>query len=59
MKLTEIREIATRFDIAPGSMKKADLIRSIQHSEGNKACFGTKEMRECGQDGCLWRPDCD
>ena len=59
MKLPEIREIARRFDIAPGSMKKGDLIRSIQCAEGNETCFGTKRMRECGQEGCLWRPDCD
>ncbi len=57
MNLSEIKDIAKEKGVAPGKMKKDDLIRAIQREEGNNACFGT-DARSCGQEGCLWREDC-
>jgi hypothetical protein len=59
MKLEEIKEIAKRHGIKAGKMKKADLVRAIQAAEANNQCFDTGASSTCGQDGCLWREDCD
>ena len=59
MKLEEIKEIARQLDVKPGKLKKAELVRAIQAAEGNDACFETGHASECGQAGCLWRPDCN
>ena len=58
MKLDEIKEIAKQHNIKVGKMKKADLVRAIQQSEGNKVCFETGTSDICGQPDCLWREDC-
>jgi len=58
MKMEEIRRIAEERGILPGRVRKADLIRTIQKSEGNAECFGSGRANECGQTGCLWRKDC-
>jgi hypothetical protein len=58
MKLDEIKEIAKRYDIKAGKMKKADLVRAIQQAENNDACFDTGKSEVCCQDACLWREDC-
>lgn len=58
MKLQEIRKIAVNKGLKPGTMKKADLIRSIQEAEGNPVCFGTERAGSCGEDECLWKSDC-
>ena len=59
MRLQEIKEVARRFEIPSSGMKKGDLIRAIQRAEGNEQCFGAGLRRECGQDRCAWRQDCD
>ena len=59
MKLEEIKEIAKQHGIKTGKMKKADLVRAIQMAESNDACFETGQASTCGQDECLWRPDCN
>lgn len=59
MKLQEIKEIAKKLNVKAGTMKKVDLVRAIQSAEGNLPCFGTGAASSCGQDGCLWRDDCD
>jgi len=58
MKLQEIKEIAKRNGIKAGKMSKADLIRTIQRTEGNNDCFATAYVSECNQINCLWREDC-
>lgn len=58
MKLDEIRAIAIQHGIKAGKMKKAELIRTIQHLEKNNQCFETGQASDCGQDECLWRCDC-
>jgi len=58
MKLEDIKAIAKHQGIAPGKMKKAELIRAIQASEENSQCFETGHANSCGQENCLWRTDC-
>lgn len=58
MKMQEIKEIAQRMEIAPGKLKKSDLIRVIQRKEGNQECFETGRASQCGQSNCLWFADC-
>ncbi len=58
MKVEEIRKIAGKFGIKAGKMKKAELVKTIQQTEGNEACFASGMVDECGQGNCLWREDC-
>ncbi len=60
MKVNEIKEIARKHNLKKiGKMKKSELVRAIQQSEGNQQCFGTNYSSECEQYTCLWREDCD
>ncbi len=58
MNLTKIRSLARDAGVKPGKMRKAELIRSIQRSEGYFDCFASATDGECDQLGCLWREDC-
>ncbi len=58
MVMQEIRDIARGSGIKPGRMSKIILVRTIQESEGNYACFATAMNGNCEQPGCLWRDDC-
>jgi len=58
MNLKEIKEMAKQHSIKSAKMKKADLIRAIQKSEGNFDCFGSALSGECSQQDCMWRSDC-
>ena len=58
MNLTKIRSLAKKAGVKPGKMRKADLIRSIQRSEGHFDCFASAVGGECDQRDCLWREDC-
>jgi hypothetical protein len=59
MKLDEIKEIAKRYEIKVGKLKKTELVHAIQAAEGNPVCFEAGQANECGQDECLWRADCN
>ncbi|HPX60671.1 MAG TPA: SAP domain-containing protein [Deltaproteobacteria bacterium] len=59
MKIDVIKEIAKQHNIKTGKLKKAELIRAIQESEKNDACFETGKMDVCGQENCIWREDCN
>lgn len=59
MKLEQIKEIAKQHDIKVGKLKKSELVRAIQVAEGNNACFESGQAAKCGQEECLWRPDCN
>jgi hypothetical protein len=59
MKVEEIREIARQRGLKVGKMKKTEMLRAIQQSEGNEECFASGKTAECGQEKCLWRNDCD
>jgi len=56
--LKQVKEIAKQKGIKPGNMKKGNLIRAIQRTEGNFDCFGTATLGFCDQLDCLWREDC-
>ena len=58
MTVNEIKIIAKKMGIKAGKMKKADLVRTIQSTEGNTPCFQTGVMATCGQENCCWRSDC-
>ncbi len=58
MTLNEIKDIARIHNIKAGKVKKSELVRSIQHAEGNEQCFESGKASHCGQDSCLWRADC-
>lgn len=57
MAMPEIRTKAQQLGIRPTRMKKADLIRTIQTTEGNTACFGSSGGR-CGYTNCCFIGDC-
>lgn len=58
MKVEEVRQVARAKGIAPGHLKKTDLVRHVQRKEGNFDCFGTAVDGVCSQWDCLWRADC-
>ena len=58
MRMEEIKSIARDKGIMSGKMKKGELIRIIQTTEGNFPCFGRLSHESCDQSECLWRPDC-
>ena len=58
MNLTEIKTIAKAQGINARNLKKTDLIRTIQKTEGNFDCYGSESSDFCDQVNCLWRADC-
>ena len=58
MLMQEIRDIAKDYGIKTSRMKKEDLIREIQRTEGNFDCFASAASGECDQIACMWRDDC-
>ena len=58
MTRRQIVEIARTKKIRVGNMRKENIIRSIQRSEGNDDCFATPMASRCERKTCLWREDC-
>ncbi|MFA6055845.1 MAG: hypothetical protein WC769_10755 [Thermodesulfovibrionales bacterium] len=58
MTLKQVKDTAKTKGIKVGNMKKANIIRTIQKTEGNFDCFGTASAGVCDQINCLWREDC-
>lgn len=58
MKMQEVREIAKGMNIKTGTMKKAELIQTIQRAEGNEDCYDRNKSDSCGQEACCWKEDC-
>jgi len=58
MKLEVIKSIAELYSIKASRMKKSELVRAIQHAEGNEPCFEAGKSATCGQIGCSWREIC-
>jgi len=56
--MQEIRERAKDFGIKTARMSKANLVKTIQLSEGNFSCFSSAYNGECDQVDCMWRDDC-
>lgn len=57
MKMNEIKQKAKGIGVSPGKMRKTELIRTIQQSEGYDPCFQTAK-KSCDQQLCCWRKDC-
>jgi hypothetical protein len=58
MQMTEIKTIAKQYGVKTSKLKKAELIKLIQLTEGNFDCFATPADSYCDQEKCLWRSDC-
>lgn len=57
MTLAEVKKMAKNVGVKAGSMKKDQLIHTIQLAEGNFDCFGKAEGN-CDQMSCSFRDDC-
>jgi hypothetical protein len=58
MTVKQVRDIAKKKGLKVGNMKKENIIRTIQRTEGNFECFGSTQEGICDQLDCLWREDC-
>ncbi len=58
MTIKKIKDIAGKKGVKVGNMKKENIIRAVQRTEGNFDCFGTAKEGICDQLNCLWREDC-
>jgi hypothetical protein len=58
MTKEQVKKVAIGRGVAVGTLRKDELIRLIQKTEGNEQCFGTGAASTCGQTNCLWREDC-
>ena len=59
MTVKEIQGIAEKMGLKANKIKKAELVRMIQIAEENTPCFQTGAASSCGQENCLWLPDCN
>ena len=58
MRLSEIEKKARSLGIKDTwKYSKKELIRAIQHKEGNFECFATAKG-SCSQSSCCWLSDC-
>ena len=57
MGMPEIRIKAKALGVTPGKKKKAELIHTIQETEGFTACFG-RSNGECPYTDCCFTRDC-
>jgi len=57
MKMPVIKKKAIALGIAPGKMKKPELIRTIQQAENCTPCFGTSNG-QCQYTDCCFMQDC-
>jgi hypothetical protein len=57
MTVKELQKMAKKMGIKTRGLRKADMIKEIQRTEGNFDCFGTA-TDYCDQMGCLFRNDC-
>lgn len=57
MTVKELQKMAKAMGIKASGLKKADMIKQIQRTEGNFDCFGTADDY-CDQMYCLFREDC-
>jgi len=55
--MSEIRIKAQSLGINPGTMKKPELIHTIQQAEGYTPCFG-RSNGQCGNTDCCFISDC-
>lgn len=59
MTVQKVMEIARKKKIKNmRGLKKAEIIKTIQKTEGNFDCFGTMTEGFCDQSACMWTKDC-
>lgn len=58
MNMKEITAIAKTIGIKTSKLKKVNLVRVIQRTEGNFDCFASAYENVCDQTECIWRKDC-
>ena len=59
MTANEIRERGAALGLSfAARMRKGEMVRLIQRSEGNRDCFGAEWRFDCPQLDCCWRTDC-
>ena len=55
--IKQLREMAKGLNMKNAAkLRKEELIHAIQLAEGHADCYG--RIPDCGQDDCLFRPDC-
>jgi hypothetical protein len=57
MTFTQLQKKAKDMGVKAIGVKKIELIRSIQKTEGNTPCFATG-LTKCEQYKCCWRREC-
>ena len=57
MTVKELQKMAKAMGIKTSGLKKPEMIKQIQRTEGNFDCFGTATSY-CDQISCLFREDC-
>jgi hypothetical protein len=57
MTVKELQKMARAMGIKTSGLKKAEVIKQIQRTEGNFDCFGMA-TGNCDQIDCLFREDC-
>lgn len=57
MTVKELQKVAKAMGIKTTGLRKAEMIREIQRTEGNFDCFGSA-IDYCDQMKCLFRKDC-
>lgn len=58
MNMQTLRKIAKSHNLSPAGLDKIELIRGIQHQEGNFDCFAKAWDGYCDQSACRWRDEC-
>lgn len=59
MEMSEIKAMAKSMGVKTmADMDMTAMVRAIQMTEGNSACFRTMDPQQCGQMSCMWRDDC-
>jgi len=57
MTMPQIKRKAKCLGVSAGKMKKAELIHTIQVTEGFEPCFG-RSNGDCSNTACCFMPDC-
>ena len=57
MTVKELQKMAKGLGIKAAGLRKAELIKQIQKTEGNFDCFGTA-TDYCDQINCIFREEC-
>lgn len=57
LSMKKLQQMAKDLGVSsPSRLKKPELIRAIQETEGNTPCY--ERISQCGQDDCLFYSEC-